>query len=192
MSSRPSAELPAAAVAPVRHPLAPKVGEQIISHFEWCFGCGASHPTGLHMLVYAGEGVSNRAELSVTEHHQGAPGLAHGGLLAAALDETLGSLNWLLRQPAVTVRLETNFVRPVPVGSTLHLRGEVVGIEGRRVYMRAEGRLGAPDGEIAVTAAAVFVTVPLEHFTTYGRAAEVEAARSSAVHGQVRSYEVNP
>ena len=120
------------------------------------------------------------------------PGLAHGGLLAAALDETLGSLNWLLRRPAVTARLETDFIRPVPVGSTLHLTGEVVGVEGRRIYVRGEGRLDDPDGELAVTAAAVFIAVPLEHFATYGRAADVAAAKESASHGEVRSYEVNP
>lgn len=192
MKPRPSAVPPADAVAPVRHPEAPHVGEQIVSHYRWCYGCGADHPAGLHLLVYAGEGVSNRAELKVTEDHQGAPGLAHGGLLAAALDETLGSLNWLLRQPAVTARLETDFIRPVPVGSSLFLRGEVVGVAGRRVYMQAEGRLDSPDGELAVAAAAVFVAVPLEHFSTYGRASDVAAARDEASHGELRAYEVNP
>ena len=168
------------------------MGEQIVSHYRMCFGCGVDHPTGLHLVVYAGNGVSNWAELKVTEHHQGAPGLAHGGLLAAALDETLGSLNWLLRQPAVTARLETDFIRPVPVGSSVFIRGEVVGVAGRRVYMRAEGRLDARDGELALTAAAVFVAVPLEHFSRYGRPEDVAAARVDAASGGVRSFEVNP
>jgi acyl-coenzyme A thioesterase PaaI-like protein len=192
MKSRPSAVPPDDAVAPVRHPQAPAVGDQIVSHYRMCFGCGVDHPTGLHLAVYAGNGVSNWAELKVTEHHQGAPGLAHGGLLAAALDETLGSLNWLLQQPAVTARLETDFIRPVPVGSSVFIRGEVVGVAGRRVYMRAEGRLDARDGELALTAAAVFVAVPLEHFSRHGRPEDVAAARVDAASGGVRSFEVNP
>jgi acyl-coenzyme A thioesterase PaaI-like protein len=192
MRSRPSIEPPDDAVPPVRDPEAPAVGEQIRSHYRWCFGCGSDHPTGLHMLVYAGEGVSTRAELTVTEHHQGAPGLAHGGLLAAAFDEALGSLNWLIARPAVTARLETDFIRPVPVGSSLFITAEVVGVAGRKVYTRAEGRLGSPEGALAVTAAAVFVSVPLEHFTTHGRPDEVAAARADAVAGSVRSFEVNP
>jgi len=57
----------------------------------------------------------------VTEKHQGAPGLAHGGLLARALDEALGKLMWLLRAPGVTARLETDFLKPVPMG-TEHLQ----------------------------------------------------------------------
>ncbi len=198
MDERRSATPPGDAVPAVRHPDAPAVGEQIISHYTNCFGCGVDHPTGLHLLVYAGEGVSNRAELVVSEHHQGAPGLAHGGLLAAAIDEALGSLNWLLRRPAVTARLETDFVRPVPVGTRLFITGEVIGVAGRRIYTRAEGRLDAPDGPLALTAAAVFVAVPLEHFSTHGRPQDVDAARSQAehaadaTHAQVRSYEVNP
>ena len=57
------------------------------------------------------------SELTVTEHHQGAPGQAHGGLLATAFDETMGFLLWVVGRPAVTARLETDYVLPVPVGS---------------------------------------------------------------------------
>ena len=77
----------------------------------------------------------------VTDQHQGAPGLAHGGLLALAFDEALGKLMWLLRAPAVTARLETDFMKPVPIGSTLFITAEIVGQEGRKVYSKAEGRL---------------------------------------------------
>jgi acyl-coenzyme A thioesterase PaaI-like protein len=191
MSARVSTEPPVDAVAPVRHPQAPAPGEQVISHYQSCFGCGADHPTGLHIRVVAGQAVTVNAQFTVTEHHQGAPGLAHGGVLAAAFDEALGSLNWLLRTPAVTARLETDFIRPVPVDATVYIRAEVVGIAGRKIYTRAEGRLGAPDGPLAVTASALFVAVGLEHFASNGRPADVQAARTAGP-GQVRSYEVNP
>ena len=75
-------------------------GTVLDSHYAHCFGCGERHPTGLHMRVTAGEGVSLTGEFVVTADHQGAPGLAHGGLLTAAFDETLGMLMWLLRTPA--------------------------------------------------------------------------------------------
>jgi hypothetical protein len=74
----------------------------------------------------------------------------------------------------------------------VHLAGEVVGVAGRRVYMRGEGRLGTPDGPLALTANAIFVTVPLEHFASHGRPEDVEAARDEASRTGVRSYEVNP
>jgi acyl-coenzyme A thioesterase PaaI-like protein len=145
------------------------------------------------MDLRAGDGLSVVADFTVSERHQGAPGLAHGGLLAAAFDEALGSLQWLLQVPSVTARLETDFLRPVPVGSTVHIQARIVGRAGRKIWSTAEGRLGGPDGPLVVTAAALFIVVPLEHFTEHGRAAEVETARDDdRVRRTVRSFEVNP
>jgi acyl-coenzyme A thioesterase PaaI-like protein len=149
---------------PERHPKAPPIGSQIPSHFGHCFGCGELHPTGLHLVAHAGNGVDLTAEFTVSENHQGAPGLAHGGLLSLAFDEALGKLMWLLRAPAVTARLETDFLRPVPMGSTLHISARITGQVSRKVYCEAEGRLNSLDGEIAVKAAALFVIVPMNHF----------------------------
>ena len=193
MSRRYSTEAPADAPAPQRHPQAPAPGTPISSHYAQCFGCGADHPAGLHLRVVAGDGVSVQAVLDVGEHHQGAPGLAHGGLLAAAFDEAMGYVNWLVRVPAVTGRLETTFLRPVPVGSRLYLDARATGVDGRRVFIQAEGRLANPLGQVAVTAAAVFVQVPLEHFAKNGRERDVTAAAAAArADGAVRVYEVNP
>lgn len=193
MIRRYSSEPPAGATEPVRHPDAPPPGSPIGTHYALCFGCGGDHPAGLHLRVVAGEGVSVLGVLEVGELHQGAPGLAHGGLLAAAFDEAMGYVNWLIRTPAVTGRLETDFRRPVPVGTTLYLDARAVAVAGRRVFMHAEGRLDAADGELAVSAAAVFVQVELSHFTTHGRPQDVHAAAEEArASGLIRRYEVNP
>jgi len=159
-----STSAPEGAIIPQRHPKAPPIGSQIPSHFGHCFGCGELHPTGLHLVAHAGNGVDLTAEFTVTENHQGAPGLAHGGLLSLAFDEALGKLMWLLRAPAVTARLETDFLRPVPMGSTIHISARITGQVRRKVYCEAEGRLNSVDGEVAVKAAALFVIVPMNHF----------------------------
>lgn len=152
------------------------------------------------MRITAGDGVTVTGVLRVSEHHQGAPGLAHGGLLTAALDEVLGSLNWLLAGPAVTGRLEVDFRRPVPVGCQLYIDAEVVGVKGRKVFTRASGRLDAPDGPVAVSAAALFIQVPLQHFVDHGTAEHVQRAvddRASGgpawrPDGEEHTVEVNP
>ena len=155
---------PEGSIIPDRHPLAPPVGTKIPSHFGHCFGCGHLHPTGLHLVAYSGEGANITATFTVTENHQGAPGLAHGGLLSLAFDEALGKLMWLIRSPAVTGRLETDFMIPVPIGTTLHIAAEITGQHGRKVYTSAVGRLNSPQGEIAVRVSALFIIVPMEHF----------------------------
>jgi acyl-coenzyme A thioesterase PaaI-like protein len=164
MAVIPSTTAPEGTPMPERHQLAPAIGSKIPSHFGHCFGCGELHPTGLHLVAYAGEGLDVSAQFTVTENHQGAPGLAHGGLLSLAFDEALGKLMWLIRAPAVTARLETDFLKPVPMGTTLHITARITGQVNRKVYTAAEGRLGGPDGEIAVRAAALFVIVPMSHF----------------------------
>jgi acyl-coenzyme A thioesterase PaaI-like protein len=166
MSRVASTTPPEGALIPARHPLAPATGTKVPSHYGHCFGCGELHPTGLHLVARVGEGATITAEFTVTENHQGAPGLAHGGLLSLAFDEALGKLMWLLRSPAVTARLETDFIRPVPLGTTLFITAEITGQVNRKVYSAAIGRLGSPDGEIAVRAAALFVIVPMSHFLT--------------------------
>ena len=164
MSRVASTEPPAGAPIPQRHPKAPAIGSKIPSHFGHCFGCGDLHPTGLHLVAHAGHGADLTAEFTVTENHQGAPGLAHGGLLSLAFDEALGKLMWLIRSPAVTGRLETDFLKPVPMGTTLYITAQITGKVNRKVYTSAIGRLNGPDGEIAVRAAALFVIVPMTHF----------------------------
>ncbi|MFZ0323878.1 MAG: PaaI family thioesterase [Actinomycetes bacterium] len=193
MSARRRVDPPSHAQPPQRHPDAPAPGEPIGSHYRQCFGCGPDHPTGLHLQLTAREGCAIRAELVVSTHHQGAPGLAHGGLLTAAFDEALGTVTWLLRVPAVTAHLETDFRRPVPVGSTLVIDAECVAVAGRKIYSRAVGRLGGEDGPIAVEAKAVFVTVALEHFRSNGRAEDIDAyVASTDSHEVVHAFEVNP
>ena len=164
MSRVASTTPPEGAIIPDRHPKAPEIGTKIPSHFGHCFGCGELHPTGLHLVAHAGAGADLTAEFTVTENHQGAPGLAHGGLLSLAFDEALGKLMWLIRAPAVTARLETDFLKPVPIGTTIHITARITGQVNRKVYTAAEGRLGGADGEIVVKAAALFVVVPMSHF----------------------------
>lgn len=164
MSRGLSIVVPASAVVPQRHADAPVPGTLLGSHNPDCYGCGASHPAGLHLTAYSGEGMTVNAKFTVTEMHQGAPGLAHGGLLSCAFDEALGKLMWLVRQPAVTGKLETSFLAPVPVGTTLFIQAEIIGQDGRKIYCRAEGRIGSDEGQLAVEAAAIFVIVPMEHF----------------------------
>ena len=184
---------PADAVLPSRHPEAPQPGAGLGAHYAQCFGCGEDRPEGLHLRIEAGEGVSVTAKFEVTPAHQGAPGLIHGGLLATAFDEVMGSVSWLLRIPAVTGRLETDFVKPVPVGRVVHFSAWCVGRAGRKLYHRAEARLDSPDGPLVAKAAALFVSVGLEHFVNNGRSDEVQAVlQHPRTHRSLTAFELNP
>ena len=151
------------------------------------------HPTGLHITITAGHGLSVSAIFTVTQHHQGAPGIAHGGLLGLAFDETLGATNWLLRATAVTAHLDVSYRLPVPVGSQVHINARIDAVSRRKIWASAEGRLGSPDGPLAVTAGSLFIQVPVEHFLRHGRAEDLAAAaHDPQVRGHLDSLDIAP
>lgn len=99
----------------------------------------------------------------------------HGGLLMAAFDESLGTAHTLVVHVAVTARMETDFRRPVPVGTTLWLHSRVDAVVGRKLFVSGSAHLDALDGPLAGTARALFLTVGAEHFLRHGRAEDLEA-----------------
>jgi len=185
---------PPRAQLPQRHPEAPSPGTELGQHYPMCFACGDQQENGLHLKVVAAEGVAVTARFEVGPGHQGAPGLIHGGLLTLAFDEVMGAVHWMLRIPAVTGRLETDFLRPIPLGRAVYLSARCVGVDGRKIYHRAEGRLDGPDGELVARASALFVKVELGHFTKHGRTEEVQAVVDHPEeHRMLRAaFEVNP
>lgn len=192
MSRVPSTIPPADAVVPERHPEAPAPGEAIPLHYSYCIGCGDKAPNGLKMVTTAGEGLTLTSRFTVTEGHQGAPGLAHGGLLGLAFDEAMGSLNYLIRQPAVTARLETEFLKPVPVGSTLEITARIEGQAGRKLYLSAEGYIEG-DRDPVLKARALFIVVPVEHFIKNAPSELLDRLKSDPSIRRARpGMEINP
>jgi acyl-coenzyme A thioesterase PaaI-like protein len=183
-----SLDVPEDATIPSRHPKAPGVGEPIPPHNPACRGC-ADVPGGLRIESWVdddrgeggepGHGVAVRSRMLVTEDMQGGPGLIHGGFLTGAFDESLGQVPPLVTRACVTARLETDFRRPVPVGSTLWLRARLDGVVGRKHFVSGEARIDAEDGPLAGTARALFLQVGLEHFLRHSRPEDLEALGAS-------------
>ena len=139
-------------------------------HDPACWGCG-DNADGIRLPLPVEEGVTQyEASFSFDERHQGGPGIVHGGLVGAALDEACGLLATWHRFPAVTARIFVRFRRPVPINTELLVRAEIQSTRGRRIRIRGELK---SSGEILAEARAAFLHVPLEHFlqTPEGRAA---------------------
>ncbi|XP_045646467.1 acyl-coenzyme A thioesterase THEM5 isoform X1 [Ursus americanus] len=66
---------------------------------------------------------------------EGAPGFAHGGSLAAMMDETFSKTAYLAGQGLLTVSLSIRFKHLIPVGSLAVLNVDVEKIEDQKVYM---------------------------------------------------------
>ena len=139
-------------------------------HDPSCWGCG-ENTFGLRLPEPAKEGADRyEAYVRFDERHQAGPGLVHGGLVAAALDEACGLLATWFRFPAVTARIFVRYRRPVAINTEYLLRAAVRSQRGRRIRIGAQ--LLAGDDPLA-EARGAFLHVPLEHFlaTPEGRAA---------------------
>jgi acyl-coenzyme A thioesterase PaaI-like protein len=140
-------------------------------HDPSCFGCG-DNPVGLRLPAPAAEGLERyEAPVRFGEEHQGGPGIVHGGLVGAALDEACGLLATWYRFPTVTARIFVRYRRPVPINADLRVSAWLRGSRGRRLHV--DGDLRDGDDEVLAEARGAFLHVPLEHFlaTPEGRAA---------------------
>jgi acyl-coenzyme A thioesterase PaaI-like protein len=138
-------------------------------HDPACFGCG-DNEFGLGMALPEVEGSETyESMVSFSEHHQGGPGLVHGGIVGAALDEACGLLATWYRFPTVTARIAIRFRRPVPINTPLRIVSRVTATRGRRIEIAAELYGG---GDVLADAQGAFLHVPFEHFleTPEGRA----------------------
>jgi uncharacterized protein (TIGR00369 family) len=91
-------------------------------------------------------------------HLAGAPGVLHGGIQAALLDEVLGMAAHTFFEDGdedgslVTAEFGLRYRRPVPVGEEIVVRGELVRAEGRDFHV--EGRIESEAGEVLTLAQA--------------------------------------
>lgn len=132
----------------------PSEGEET-HHNPDCIVCGPGNPSGHGMIVHReGDGVVGR--LTVGPVARGAPGRAHGGVLALAIDDLMGHVLVVLGLPAYTVRLDVEYVAPPPLDAPLELRSWAVRHEGRRLTIGAEVRSA---GDLLARAEGLFITV---------------------------------
>ncbi|MCM3516154.1 PaaI family thioesterase [Nocardioides sp. P86] len=138
-----------------------KVGQALPPHSPECAGCGPLNPAGLQLqAVRTATGVEAVHVFSKTQ--VGAPGIAHGGLVALAFDDLCGFALYTVGALAVTRSLTIDYRAPFRLHRPYTFRARVAEHEGRRLSIRADA-LDA-DGHEAGSAAATFVTVDLEHF----------------------------
>ena len=134
-------------------------------HYPFCWGCSLS-VEGLN-FDFALTGEVLEAKHVIPERFQGAPGIAHGGVVAALLDEACGQVARQAISPAVTSRLELRYLAPVPIEEPLRVSAEIVETEDRRVT--AEATVSDSVGMVLAHARAECTLVRPEHFLTTER-----------------------
>ena len=143
-----------------------RVGDELPPHNDHCMVCGVGSPTSPiveRFRVTGADGAAVVARVRFDSRHQGAPFYAHGGMVAAVLDDAAGYVSFLVQRMFVTAHLEVDYRRPVLLDETYEVRAWCTGIDGRKVHLAADMRTG-PGDEVVAEARGLFVTVDVEHF----------------------------
>ncbi len=129
----------------------------------YCFACGLENAFGLQLKFYDNDVDEVYCETTIPDKFNGYPGIAHGGIVAAMLDEVILRTAMIIdpNRFMLTAKLELKYRLPVPTNTNLRLIGKLVRDRGR--VLQAEGRLLLPDGSIAVEAVITAAELPQDY-----------------------------
>ena len=124
-----------------------------------CFLCGRDNDSGLKMKWYNNYDLNQvEANITIPEHFNGYPGIAHGGIVAAILDETSGRsimLDGDFDNLFITLRLNVTYRKPTPTDVSLKVIGWVEKKGQRKMEVAAKMLL--PDDTICAECQAVVI-----------------------------------
>jgi acyl-coenzyme A thioesterase PaaI-like protein len=134
---------------------------------KMCFICGLENPVGLHLHIYETEPGVVETNYTAPDHFQGYPGVLHGGIVSAIIDEIAGRAHMGSdpNEPRFmfTAKLEVRYRQNVPVGQPL----KIVGKAGKAKSKSAEawaGIFSAETNELLAEGNALLINVPEEQF----------------------------
>ncbi len=125
-----------------------------------CFVCGRENPYGLKLKFYETQPGEVIVETTIPEQYQGYPGVVHGGIVAAMLDEVMGRVHMGGNPPRFmfTARLNIRYRKNVPVGQVLRVIGHAG--KSKEHSAVANGQIFGPDGDLLAEGDALLVNVP--------------------------------
>lgn len=127
--------------------------------YQRCFVCGLGNPIGLQARFYD-EAEQVVSEVTPCADHRGYPGLVHGGVLTALLDEAMSRAAYRLGHWTYSAKIEIRFRRHVALGEPLRVSARLLRDRGR--FVEAEGTIALPDGVIATEGRGLYVKLPDE------------------------------
>jgi acyl-coenzyme A thioesterase PaaI-like protein len=108
-----------------------------IEHFHDCPVSGPANPLAIGLEAVR-DGDQIRAVTTLGAAHEGAPGRAHGGIVAAIFDDAMGFVITMLGVEAYQGELTIRYVEPTPVHEELHVRAWPIDHTGRKLLVAAE------------------------------------------------------
>jgi acyl-coenzyme A thioesterase PaaI-like protein len=132
-----------------------------------CFICGLKNPVGLHLHIYETDSGVVESTYIAPDHFQGYPGVLHGGIISAILDELCGRSQMgsdpMSPRFMFTARLEIKYRKNIPIGKPLRLVGRAGKSKGKTAEAWA-GIYTADTDELLAEGNALLINVPQDQF----------------------------
>jgi uncharacterized protein (TIGR00369 family) len=122
-----------------------------------CFGCGQNNRTGLRLKFFVDSDRRIVCRVRVPRRFEGPPGYVHGGIIATLLDEAMSKANRQFGVLAMTRHMEVEYLKPVPLLTTLELSARRVDVAGRKHHCAAEIR--DLSGSVLARGKALFIAI---------------------------------
>jgi len=134
---------------------------------KMCFICGLENPVGLHLHLYETDPGVVETAYTAPEHFQGYPGVLHGGIVSAIIDETAGR-SLMGSDPAnprfmFTAKLEVKYRQNVPIGKPLKIIGKTLKSKSKSAEAWA-GIYHAETNELLAEGNVLLINVPEDQF----------------------------
>lgn len=130
-----------------------------------CFACGSKNQSGLQLAMET-DGKEVWAAFTPRKEHAGFFHAVHGGLITTALDEVMA---WAIiattKLPAYSAELNVRFVKPVGIGETTRVSGEIT-LNRRNRLFETRGEIRNQAGEICATATGKYLPLPASQLET--------------------------
>jgi acyl-coenzyme A thioesterase PaaI-like protein len=135
---------------------------QDIDLFRDSIVSGRTNPMGIGVHVVR-RGDTAVATTTLGPAFEGAPNRAHGGIVSAIIDETMGHVLPIIGEMAYTASLTIDYIGPAPLGVEITFTARLRDRADRKLWIEAVG--DSADG-VFVRAEALFLAVDLAKFTT--------------------------
>lgn len=132
-----------------------------------CFICGLENPVGLHLHIYETEPGVVESTYMAPDHFQGYPGVLHGGIVGALIDEISGralmGTDPMNPRFMFTAKLEVKYRKNVPIRRQLRIVGKALKTKSRSAEAWA-GIYDAETDELLAEGTTLLMNVPPEQF----------------------------
>lgn len=138
----------------------------LLPSFRTCYFCGTENEKGLGIRYFyepAADRITGRAKPE--EIHCGYPGILHGGLQSALLDDVMyWAVMFRTATSSVTLEITCRFRKTAELGRAFLLQATSGRPEGRKA--RARGELLNEDGALLAEASGLYLLHPRDEFLT--------------------------